>query len=229
MQAIRRALAHVDAAKQELEEAAGAGVGTSDVDPSACSHAELYEAYCALQREHEAVVAQYEADKRVWADFKRWWKHKLQAKRQAHRAARSSSVLSPRKAREQIQAHRRQVRALMHEHPGLFKGGGRYASSTKAPRSSPSKAPGRSESPKKPPPSTPPDYWYVAPTHPGTSAFPAARRRTVRSGGVCSVDVHASDATATSPYATSGPDEARSEDRARRQAWFACSEAAARA
>ena len=108
-QAVSRALAHVKAAQTALEEV------VPSEEPGPLQHDELESAYRVLQREHEELRAQYEADKQTWREFKRWWKQKLQAKREARR-----TPWSPRKARERIQAHRRQVRSLMSEQPGLF-------------------------------------------------------------------------------------------------------------
>lgn len=144
-QAVSRALAHVKAAQTALEEA------LPNEEPVSLHHDELVSAYRALQREHDELRAQYEADKQTWREFKRWWKHKLQTKRQARRAS-----WSPRKAREQIQAHRRQVRSVMNEQPGLFKGTGRYAQKHSAKEGS---------QPETAPDPTPPDYWYVPMSH----------------------------------------------------------------
>lgn len=120
-------------------------------EPGSLQHDELVSAYRVLQREHEELRAQYEADKQTWREFKRWWKQKLQAKREARR-----TPWSPRKARERIQAHRRQVRSLMSEQPGLFKGTGRYA-----PRPTANEQAQRETAPEP----TPPDYWYVKLSH----------------------------------------------------------------
>lgn len=144
-QAVSRALAHVKAAQTALEEA------VPNEEPESLHHGELVSAYRALQREHDELRAQYEADKQTWREFKRWWKHKLQTKREARRMP-----WSPRKAREQIQAHRRQVRSLMNEQPGLFKGTGRYAPKPTAKEEA---------QPETAPEPTPPDYWYVKLSH----------------------------------------------------------------
>lgn len=144
-QAVSRALAYVKAAQTALEET------LPNKESDSLDHNELVSAYRALQREHDELRAQYEADKQTWREFKRWWKHKLQTKRQARRAP-----WSPRKAREQIQAHRRHVQSLMNEQPGLFKGTGRYAQKH---------ADKQGSQPETAPDPTPPDYWYVRLSH----------------------------------------------------------------
>jgi len=129
------ALHHIELAHEALERCV---VGTSPVRAEAPPPADLLAAYLCLKREHEALRVQYEADMRRWLAFKQWWKERLREKRR-RRSARptacpagpASAQLSPRKAREQILQHRKQVREMMQENPTLFKGLGRYSGPSK--------------------------------------------------------------------------------------------------
>lgn len=103
--------------------------------------ADLPAAYRTLLDEYAALRAEFDAHRESWLEFKRWWKSRVQEKRARRQGVayaappspESASFLrrtitSPRRTREQIVEHRRQVRAQLRENPGLFKGLGRYAS-----------------------------------------------------------------------------------------------------
>ena len=90
-QAVSRALAHVKAAQTALEEA------VPSEEPESLQHDELVSAYRALQREHEELRAQYEADKQTWREFKRWWKQKP--------GASAPSAVPNERAARPIQGH----------------------------------------------------------------------------------------------------------------------------
>ena len=118
-------------AQDELERALKNSASSARQNLETSSFQELECKYRDLQRDYDALRAQYQAEKQTWYDFKRWWKQKLQAKREARRtlARDTKPILSPRKAREQIQSHRQHVRTLMQVNTSMFKVGGRYAAS----------------------------------------------------------------------------------------------------
>lgn len=130
-EAVSRALSHMQYAQDELERALKNSASSARQNLETSSFQELECKYRDLQRDYDALRAQYQAEKQTWYDFKRWWKQKLQAKREARRtlARDTKPILSPRKAREQIQSHRQHVRTLMQVNPSMFKVGGRYAAS----------------------------------------------------------------------------------------------------
>lgn len=122
------ALHHLAAAQEALQRVRAREVGPETT---------LLDAYRRLQHDYHELRAQYEKDQQAWRQFKRWWKRRLTEKRERKaKQARTSSPLtspskrvlvSPRKSRERILEHRRQVRSMMQEHPSMFKGLGRYA------------------------------------------------------------------------------------------------------